>query len=46
MSHAAAVLVIDMANDYVYPGGTIANAGGPEYPGAGTTHHSAVGQAR
>ena len=27
----SAVLVIDMANDFVYPGGTIANAGGPEY---------------
>jgi nicotinamidase-related amidase len=29
-SHSA-VLVIDMANDFVYPGGTIADAGGPEY---------------
>jgi nicotinamidase-related amidase len=27
----AAVLVIDMANDFIYPGGTIADAGGPEY---------------
>jgi nicotinamidase-related amidase len=27
----SAVLVIDMANDFVYPGGTIADAGGPEY---------------
>src|SRR5206468_11683006 len=31
MQQASAVLVIDMANDFVYPGGTIANAGGPEY---------------
>jgi len=34
MSHSAeksAVLVIDMANDFVYPGGTIADAGGPDY---------------
>lgn len=31
MSQSSAVLVIDMANDFVYPGGTIANAGGPEY---------------
>lgn len=31
MSQSAAVLVIDMANDFVYPGGTIADAGGPEY---------------
>lgn len=27
----SAVLVIDMANDFVYPGGTIADAGGAEY---------------
>ena len=31
MSQSAAVLVIDMANDFVYPGGTIADAGGAEY---------------
>ena len=31
MSQSSAVVVIDMANDFVYPGGTIANAGGPEY---------------
>jgi len=31
MSQSEAVLVIDMANDFVYPGGTIADAGGPEY---------------
>ena len=31
MSQSSAVLVIDMANDFVYPGGTIADAGGPEY---------------
>jgi len=31
MQQASAVLVIDMANDFVYPGGTIADAGGPEY---------------
>ncbi len=31
MPQSSAVLVIDMANDFVYPGGTIANAGGPEY---------------
>ncbi len=31
MSQSSAVLVIDMANDFVYPGGTIANAGGSEY---------------
>jgi nicotinamidase-related amidase len=31
MHQASAVLVIDMANDFVYPGGTIADAGGPEY---------------
>jgi nicotinamidase-related amidase len=28
---ASAVVVIDMANDFVFPGGTIADAGGPEY---------------
>jgi nicotinamidase-related amidase len=28
---SGAVLVIDMANDFVYPGGTIADAGGAEY---------------
>jgi len=27
----SAVIVIDLANDFVYPGGTIADAGGPEY---------------
>jgi len=26
-----AVVVIDMANDFVYPGGVIADAGGPDY---------------
>jgi len=31
MPQSSAVLVIDMANDFVYSGGTIANAGGPEY---------------
>ena len=31
MSQSSAVLVIDMANDFVYPGGTIADAGGTEY---------------
>jgi nicotinamidase-related amidase len=31
MPQSSAVLVIDMANDFVYPGGTIADAGGPEY---------------
>lgn len=31
MTQSEAVLVIDMANDFVYPGGTIADAGGPEY---------------
>lgn len=31
MSQSSAVLVIDMANDFVYPGGTIADAGGAEY---------------
>ena len=28
---ASAVVVIDMANDFVFPGGTIADAGGTEY---------------
>lgn len=27
----SAVLVIDLANDFLYPGGVIADAGGPEY---------------
>lgn len=27
----SAVVVIDMANDFVYPGGVIADAGGPDY---------------
>src|SRR5438132_6733105 len=27
----SAVVVIDLANDFVYPGGVIADAGGPEY---------------
>ena len=27
----SAVIVIDLANDFVYPGGVIADAGGPEY---------------
>jgi nicotinamidase-related amidase len=27
----SAVIVIDLANDFVYPGGTIADAGGPDY---------------
>lgn len=31
MPHNGAVLVIDMANDFVYAPGTIATAGGPEY---------------
>jgi len=31
MSNLSAVLVIDMANDFVYPTGVIANAGGAEY---------------
>jgi nicotinamidase-related amidase len=31
MSHRSAVLVIDMANDFVYPTGVIADAGGAEY---------------
>jgi len=31
MSHQSAVLVIDMANDFVYPTGVIADAGGAEY---------------
>ena len=28
---ASAVLVIDLANDFVYPGGVIADVGGPDY---------------
>jgi nicotinamidase-related amidase len=31
MSNRSAILVIDMANDFVHPGGTIADAGGPDY---------------
>lgn len=31
MSDRSAVLVIDLANDFVYPSGTIADAGGPDY---------------
>jgi nicotinamidase-related amidase len=31
MSENSAILVIDMANDFVYPGGVIADAGGPDY---------------
>ncbi len=31
MSDRSAVLVIDMANDFVFPTGVIADAGGPEY---------------
>lgn len=31
MSNRSAVLVIDMANDFVYPTGVIADAGGAEY---------------
>ena len=31
MSDRSAVLVIDMANDFVFPKGVIAEAGGPEY---------------
>jgi len=27
----SAVVVVDLANDFVYPGGVIADAGGPEY---------------
>ena len=27
----SAVVVIDIANDFVYPGGVIADAGGPDY---------------
>jgi len=27
----SAIVVIDMANDFVYPGGVIADAGGPDY---------------
>lgn len=29
--HSSALVVIDLANDFVYPGGVIADAGGPEY---------------
>ena len=29
--HRSAVIVIDLANDFVYPGGVIADAGGAEY---------------
>ena len=29
----SALLMIDLANDFVYPGGVIADAGGPEYQG-------------
>lgn len=31
MSNRSAVLVIDMANDFIHPGGVIADAGGAEY---------------
>jgi nicotinamidase-related amidase len=31
MTDRSAVLVIDMANDFVFPSGVIADAGGPEY---------------
>lgn len=31
MNDRSAVLVIDMANDFVYPKGVIADAGGPDY---------------
>src|SRR5262245_48461622 len=31
MTDHSALIVIDMANDFVYPGGVIADAGGPEY---------------
>ena len=31
MAHQSAILVIDMANDFVFPKGVIAEAGGPEY---------------
>lgn len=31
MTHRSAVLVIDMANDFVFPSGAIADAGGPDY---------------
>lgn len=31
MSNQSAVLVIDMANDFIHPGGVIADAGGAEY---------------
>lgn len=30
---SSAILVIDMANDFIFPGGTIADAGGEEYQG-------------
>jgi nicotinamidase-related amidase len=30
-NRTSALLLIDMANDFVYPGGVIANAGGPDY---------------
>jgi nicotinamidase-related amidase len=33
MSNRSAVLVIDMANDFIYPTGVIADAGGAEYQG-------------
>ena len=29
--HSSALVVIDMANDFLYPGGTIADAGGADY---------------
>jgi len=31
MTDRSALLVIDMANDFLFPGGVIADAGGPEY---------------
>jgi nicotinamidase-related amidase len=31
MTHRSAVVVIDMANDFVFPSGVIADAGGPDY---------------
>lgn len=31
MSNRSAVLVIDMANDFIFPTGVIADAGGPDY---------------
>jgi nicotinamidase-related amidase len=31
MTEHSAIIVIDMANDFVYPGGVIADAGGAEY---------------